>query len=119
MSSDITPNNQEPLPNKSKGLLALVIFLGVLIIIATTILIGTIISRITHRNTSTNPTVYAPIPVTQLVSVLQEPKDTQIVQIMRQSDNLLVISLKGGGTDRLVVWDIIQQKKISEIQLSN
>lgn len=115
----------EPLTYKNKGMLALVIFLGVLIIIATTVLIFVIVSRIMHKNdqpssqVSTMTMSSATPSVTRPVSVLQEPDGTHINQVFRQSDHIMVISLTGGGLpDRIVMWDVANQQKMSEVKLS-
>ncbi|MDI2113252.1 hypothetical protein [Commensalibacter nepenthis] len=111
----------EPLTPKNKGMLALVIFLGVLIIIATTVLIFVIVSRILHKNDHpdvANVTSSAP-SITRPVSVLQEPNGTHITQVFRQSDQTMVISLSGGGLpDRVILWDVANQQKLSEVKLS-
>ncbi|CAI3933817.1 MULTISPECIES: hypothetical protein [Commensalibacter] len=114
----------EPLTQKNKGMLALVIFLGVLIVVATTVLIFVIVSRLIHKNDhpatvmSTIPTSSVPASVMRPVSVLQEPNGTHITQIFRQSDQMMVISLSGGGLpDRIVMWDVANQQKLSEIKL--
>lgn len=115
----------EPLTYKNKGMLALVIFLGVLIIVATTVLIFVIVNRIMHKNDqpiSQVPTITTPSvtsSVTRPVSVLQEPDGTHINQVFRQSDQIMVISLSGGGQpDRIVMWDVGNQQKMSEVKLS-
>lgn len=115
----------EPLTYKNKGMLALVIFLGVLIIIATTVLIFVIVSRIMHKNdhptsqASTITTSFVSSSVTRPVSVLQEPNGTHINQVFRQSDQIMVISLTGGGLpDRVIMWDVANQQKLSEVKLS-
>ncbi|CAI3953085.1 unnamed protein product [Commensalibacter communis] len=111
----------EPLTSKNKGMLALVIFLGVLIIIATTVLIFVIVSRILHKNDHpavANVTSSAP-SITRPVSVLQEPNGTHITQVFRQSDQTMAISLSGGGLpDRVIIWDVASQQKLSEVKLS-
>lgn len=126
MLSNHSSEPQEPLSRKNRGLLALVIFLGILIIVATTVLVFVIIGRIMHKkdNSANVPfsqmisqPVDGTIQVSRPVSVLQEPEGTRIVSVLRQSDQILVISLSGGGADRLVVWDIGQQKKLEEIRL--
>lgn len=114
----------EPLTQKNKGMLALVIFLGVLIIVATTVLIFVIVSRLIHKNDhpaavmQTTSAMSVPVSVTRPVSVLQEPNGTHITQVFRQSDQVMVISLSGGGLpDRIIMWDVANQQKLSEIKL--
>lgn len=119
MVSNTPLEDREPLTQKNKGMLALVIFLGVLIVIATTVLIFTVVSRIIHGGGQTAITEEMTMPVTRPVSVLQEPVGTRITQVTRQSDQMMTILLTGGGQDRLVIWDIAHQRKISEIKLSN
>lgn len=115
---------KEPLTQKNKGLLALVIFLGVLIVLATTVLIFVIVGRIIHKGdhpTASVGTVTVPAlsSVTRPISVLQEPSGTHITQIVRQSDQMMVVSLSGGGLpDRIVIWDVANQQKLSEVKLS-
>ncbi|MDI2091542.1 M48 family metallopeptidase [Commensalibacter oyaizuii] len=115
------PEQPEPLTQKNKGLLALVIFLGVLIIIATTVLIFIIVGRIMHgKSTYASSEVAESTVVTRPVSVLSQPQGTRIVQIVRQSDQTMIFSLSGGGIpDRIVIWDVANQQKLSEIKLSD
>lgn len=115
----------ESLTRKNKGMLALVIFLGVLIIVATTVLIFVIINRIIHKGDhstagiSTTSMMQSTPSVTRPVSILQEPNGTHITQVFRQSDQMMVISLSGGGLpDRVVIWDVTNQQKLSEVKLS-
>lgn len=118
----------EHLTQKNKGMLALVIFLGVLIVIATTVLIFVIVSRFMHKGEQqqqssaaiVNTVSSAPSSsVTRPVSVLQEPNGTHINQVFRQSDQTMVISLSGGGQpDRIVIWDLANQQKQAEVKLS-
>lgn len=115
----------ERLTQKNKGMLALVIFLGVLIIIATTVLIFVIVGRFMHKGEQQLPAVVNTVSsapsssITRPVSVLQEPSGTHITQVFRQSDQTMVISLSGGGLpDRIVIWDLANQQKQAEVKLS-
>lgn len=115
----------EHLTQKNKGMLALVIFLGVLIVVATTVLIFVVVSRFMHKGDQQLPAVVNTVSsapsssVTRPVSVLQEPNGTHITQVFRQSDQTMVISLSGGGQpDRIVIWDLANQQKQAEVKLS-
>lgn len=115
----------EHLTQKNKGMLALVIFLGVLIVVATTVLIFVVVSRFMHKGEQQLPAVVntvSSVPlssVTSPISVLQEPNGTHIAQVFRQSDQTMVISLSGGGLpDRIVIWDLANQQKQAEVKLS-
>lgn len=115
----------EHLTQKNKGMLALVIFLGVLIVVATTVLIFVVVSRFIHKGDQQLPAVVNTVSsatsssVTRPVSVLQEPNGTHITQVFRQSDQTMVISLSGGGLpDRIVIWDLANQQKQAEVKLS-
>lgn len=119
MPTNISFENKDSLSRKNKGLLALVIFLGILIIVATTILVFVIISRIAHPKTDSAVVQENPVQIMRSVSVLQEPKGTHIASITRQSDRMVVITLTGGGNDRLVFWDLLDQKKVEEVKLSD
>lgn len=115
----------EHLTQKNKGMLALVIFLGVLIVVATTVLVFVVVSRFIHKGDQQLPAVVNTVSsatsssVTRPVSVLQEPNGTHITQVFRQSDQTMVISLSGGGLpDRIVIWDLANQQKQAEVKLS-
>lgn len=118
MSINNVSGDTESLSRKNKGLLALVIVLGILIIVATTILVFTIIHRITHKNVENVSVQMNSSSITRPVSVLSEPSGTRISTITRQSDQVLVIGLTGGGPDRLVFWDLERQQKMAEVKLS-
>ncbi|CAK7191849.1 hypothetical protein COMNV_00029 [Commensalibacter sp. Nvir] len=114
----MTSDQNEPLTGKNKGLLVIVIVLGVLIIIGTTVLIFSIINRFGHQQENIQKSLTSTI-VDKPISILKEPKGTRITQIVSQSPRVLVISLKEGGvSDRLVFWDTTLQKKIAEVKLS-
>lgn len=119
MSVNQFSENTEPLSRKNKGLLALVIFLGILILVATTVLVFVVIGRITHKKDVASQIGTETQSVLRPVSILQEPAGTRISHIMRQSDHIVVMTLTGGGSDRLVFWDLQQQKKIAEVKLSD
>ncbi|QGT68046.1 hypothetical protein GN303_01645 [Commensalibacter melissae] len=114
---NISLENKDSLSRKNKGLLALVVFLGILIIMATTILVFAIISRITHKKNDSVMIYENSLKITRPISILQEPKGTRIEKVTRQSDRMVLITLRGGGPDRLIFWDIDQQKKVAEVKI--
>ena len=75
---------------------ALVIGMGVLIVVATTVLIVLIVHRLTGPR--------ALPPVAARAAVLEEPTGTRIVTIAAVGDRLAV-QLQGGGPDRVLLVD--------------
>ncbi len=112
-------SKKDSLSRKNKGLLALVIFLGILIIVATTVLVFVIIHRFAHKESASFFVQGNSFQITRPISVLQEPKGTRIGSVTRQSDRIVAISLIGGGPDRLIFWDIETQKKLIEVKISD
>jgi hypothetical protein len=94
----------------TKALLALVIFMGVLIVVGTTALVAVIAHRLTHRPAAvaTRTVPLQPAASDTAASVLaDEPAGTRIVAVTRVSDGLLAVALSGGGqADRVLLWDL-------------
>lgn len=104
----------------SKALLALVIFMGVLIIAGTTGLIAVVIHRLAHPQPHPIAIGAAAVPMPPMSDrpvLAHEPVGTRITALARQSDTVLSIALTGGGPDRILVWDLARGTRLSEIDL--
>ncbi|WP_239478640.1 hypothetical protein [Lichenicola cladoniae] len=104
----------------SKALMALVIFMGVLIVAGTTGLVAVVIHRLAHpqSHAAALGATAAPLPPMSDRPVLaREPAGTRITALVRQSDTVLSIALTGGGPDRILVWDLARGTRLSEIDL--
>ena len=103
----------------SRGLLTLVIVMGVLIVGGTTALVGVIAHRLLHPHQAPIATT-APAPVPGQAALSAEPSGTRILALVRQTDTLLAIALTGGGeADRVLVWDVAANRPFSEIRLQH
>lgn len=101
-----------------RAMLGLVIAMGVLILAGTATLIGVVVHRLAagHRTVAVATTQ---IPgATPANALLSEPAGTRILSIARQSDTLLSIALTGGGPDRVLVWDLGANRRLTELVLA-
>ena len=87
---------------------ALVIGMGVLIVVATTVLIVLIV----HRLTGPRPLP----PVAAAPAILDEPSGTRIATIVAVGDRLAV-QLQGGGPDRILLVDPQTGSVVSRLAL--
>ena len=76
---------------------ALVIGMGVVIVVATTVLIVLIVHRLTGPRVALPPVAAGP-------AMLDEPSGTRIATIVAVGDRLAV-QLQGGGPDRVLLVD--------------
>ena len=111
----------------ARALLALVIFMGVLIVAGTTGLVAVVIHRLAHPHppvlaASSQGGVpvpgQAPVPLVAATAIQQEPAGTRIGSVVRQSDTVLAIVLTGGGPDRVLVWDLASGRALTEIRVT-
>ena len=86
------------------------IVMGVLIVVGTTVLIGTI----AHRVAAPPP---ASLPAASLALMLDEPAGTHIAGIAAAGDRLAV-QLQGGGGDRIVLLDPRTGSVVGRISLA-
>jgi hypothetical protein len=82
-----------------RALKIVTIGMGVLIVLGTTVLIVTIVKR-----GMSGPIAALPAPERAFASVLDEPAGTAIVGIAQVRDRL-VVQLRGGGADRMLLID--------------
>lgn len=105
----------------SKALLALVIFMGVLIIAGTTGLVAVVMHRLAHPQPHQvaigTPAAPTP-PMSDRPILAREPAGTRITALARQSDTVLSVALTGGGPDRILVWDLARGTRLAEIDLA-
>jgi hypothetical protein len=91
-----------------RGLLALVVGMGVLIVAGVAVIGVTIVHRMT-----------APPPMrTEAASaMLDQPAGTQIVSVAGLGDRLAV-TLRGGGPDRVVILDAASLRPLGQVALA-
>ena len=89
-----------------RGLVALVIGMGVLIVLGTAVVIGTIVRRLSAP----------PAPAAEVV--LQEPTGTHIAAAS-EAGNRLTAVLQGGGPDRVVVIDLASGRRLARVSLAH
>ncbi len=97
--------------SQTRALLALVIVMGMLILAGTAGLVAVVVHRLSHHPGLGS----APPP--PAAALRQEPAGTRITALVRQSDTVLAIALTGGGPDRVLVWDLLAGRAVSEIRL--
>ena len=78
-----------------RGLIALTVGMGVLILIGTAVLVVVIVER------ASAPAAKAPVP---FAVILDEPAGTRITGVTAAGGRM-VVELQGGGPDRMVVMD--------------
>ena len=97
-----------------KALVASVIVMGVLILVGTALLIGTVARRALHHAAPASIASDRP-PLS-----LDQPAGTRIVSVTQQSGTRLAVVLTGGGTaDRLLVWDLAAGRIVATLRLSH
>lgn len=106
----------------TKALLAAVIVMGVMILLGTAVLISVVVSRAIHRpNQVGAPSAVAPARIDRtapvLLTALDQPPGTRIASVTRQSDTLLAVTLSGGGSDRLLIWDTAAGQVVARLTL--
>jgi hypothetical protein len=89
-----------------RGLLVLVVVMGVLIVAGTATVAVTILHRMTPRLAGPMPAV-----------TLAEPAGTHIVTVAPLGDRLAVV-LQGGGPDRVVILDPATGRDLGRISLA-
>ena len=107
----------------TKALLAAVIVMGVMILLGTAVVIGVVVSRAIHRPPAAGLlAAAAPPPADGMAPappiLLDQPAGTRIASVTRQSDRLLAITLSGGGSDRLLIWDIATGRVVARLGLA-
>lgn len=85
---------------------AITIGMGVLILIATTVLVVVIARRLSRPNADQH----------HLALVLNEPAGTRIAGIAATGDRLMAL-LQGGGTDRIVLIDLRTGEVVGSVAL--
>ncbi len=91
-----------------RGLLVLVIAMGVLIVAG----VATIAVTILHRMTTA--AIIHPAPVS---AVLDQPAGTQIVAASAEGGRMALV-LRGGGPDRVVILDAGTGLQVGEVRLA-
>ncbi|MFW7266620.1 hypothetical protein ACMAUO_01465 [Gluconacetobacter sp. Hr-1-5] len=106
----------------SRGLLAAVIGMGVLLAVGSLVLVGVLVHRISHpkpaaiARTAAEPAV---LPVGDYGElVLGEPAGTHVAGLTRQGEGLLAVALTGGGPDRVLLWDVQNRRIIGRLVVS-
>ncbi|AOX17482.1 hypothetical protein [Kozakia baliensis] len=90
-----------PSPPVSRGLMAVVIGMGVLIVIGTVVLLGVIVHRLSH------PASHAATPLASAVSNTSLPVSpgSRLVGATARADGTLAVILARPEGDRLVIWN--------------
>ena len=106
----------------TRALLAAVIVMGVMILLGTAVVISVVVSRAIHRPPAASLPTAAALPPAEGAApvppiLVDQPAGTRIASVTRQSDRLLAITLSGGGSDRLLVWDIATGRVIARLGL--
>ncbi|MBB2204785.1 hypothetical protein [Gluconacetobacter takamatsuzukensis] len=106
----------------SRGLLAAVIGMGVLLAVGSLVLVGVLVHRIAHPR----PAAMAR-PAAEPVAlpagdygelVLGEPAGTHVTALTRQDEGLLAVALSGGGPDRVLLWDVAHRRIIGRLVMN-
>ncbi len=100
----------------TRALLALVIVMGVLIVLGTSVLVLVVVHRLTHPGSALETHVRFPARA-GTAALADEPPGTRITALVRQSDTTLAIALTGGGPDRVLIWDLASGRAAAEIRL--
>ncbi|GAA4493101.1 hypothetical protein GCM10023158_09860 [Gluconacetobacter tumulicola] len=109
-------------PTVSRGLLAAVIGMGVLLAAGSLVLVGVLVHRIAHPR----PAAIAR-PAAEPVALpagdygeleLGEPAGTHVTGMVRQDGGLLAVALAGGGPDRVLLWDVQHRRIIARLVLN-
>ena len=100
----------------TRALLALVIVMGVLIILGTSVLVLVVVNRLTHPGVAIETHERSPALSGPAV-LADEPPSTRITALTRQSDTTLAIALTGGGPDRVLIWDLASGRATIELRL--
>lgn len=90
-----------------RGLLALVVGMGVLIVAGVAVIGVTLVHRLSRA------AIVAPMPAE---TVLDQPAGTQINGVAGWGDRLL-LSLRGGGPDRVVIVEAGSGRVLGEVRL--
>ena len=103
-----------------RALLAAVIVMGVMILLGTATLIGTVARRAMRPSGSASATVAPAADATMRQLTLDQPPGTRIASVTRQSDTVLAVILSGGGrADRLLLWDIAAGRLVGRLTLDH
>ncbi|NHN88459.1 hypothetical protein [Acetobacter conturbans] len=99
-----------------RGLLAVVIGMGLLIVLGTGGLVAILIHRMSHPRQATIVPVASTI-LSEKPFLLHEPAGTRIESIAWQNGPVMAVRLSGGGPDRIVLWDTAAARTVGELDL--
>ncbi|MBB2158951.1 hypothetical protein ACLRDC_08600 [Gluconacetobacter sacchari] len=106
----------------SRGLLAAVIGMGVLLAVGSLVLVAVLVHRIAHPHPagSARPVAEAGVAPGGDYGelVLDEPAGTHVTALTRQDAGLLAVALTGGGPDRVLLWDVAHRRILARLVMS-
>lgn len=106
----------------SRGLLAAVIGMGMLLAVGSLVLVGVLIHRIAHPQSAAvaRPAAEAAmLPADDFGAlVLGEPAGTHVTGMTRQDAGLLAVALAGGGPDRILLWDVPHRRIVGRLVMN-
>lgn len=108
----------------SRGLLAAVIGMGVLLAVGSLVLVGVLVHRISHpkpaaiAGLNAEPAVLAGAAGNDGELVLGEPVGTHVSGMTREREGVLAVALTGGGPDRVLLWDVQNRRIVGRLVMS-
>ncbi|MBB2198171.1 MAG: hypothetical protein ABF479_05805 [Gluconacetobacter sp.] len=109
----------------SRGLLAAVIGMGVLLAVGSLVLVGVLVHRISHPKPAAiagldaEPAALAVAAGNGGELVLGEPAGTHVSGMTREREGVLAVALTGGGgPDRVLLWDVQNRRIVGRLVMS-
>lgn len=125
VANSIPNSESNQLPASSKGLLVLVVVMGIMIVIGTGALLWVIVHRMMHPHAVSEQslpqavnTVTPPISGNPALLAISRHGDEQIRSVVPRADGTLAVTLVSSqGDGRIVVWLPEQARIIAEFDL--
>ncbi|MCQ9155565.1 hypothetical protein [Acidomonas methanolica] len=103
----------------SRGLMAAVIVMGAMIVVGMIALTGVVTWRVTHRTIfGPTPEAIAALPVGgETITHFVAPDGTRIKGVTPRGDGTVIVRLRGGDGEQLLVWDPARGRVIARFEL--